>query len=147
MFYSDDKKEAVERSGDSSRTTHGAAECIDACKYFGLVLWRTLYGNDKDAVLADCDAAVVSCESIRAIARGMYKSKSVEEVRGSGYVVESLEAALWSFWSSESFEEAVLKAVNLGDDADTTGAVCGQVAGAFYGEKGIPSRWLEHWRW
>ena len=143
MFYSGDKKEAVERSGDSSRTTHGAAECIDACKYFGLVLWRTLYGNDKDAVLADCEAAVVSCESIRAIARGMYKSKSVEEVRGSGYVVESLEAALWSFWSSESFEEAVLKAVNLGDDADTTGAVCGQVAGAFYGEKGIPSRWLE----
>ena len=143
MFYSGDQKEAVERSGDSSRTTHGAAECIDACKYFGLVLWRTLYGNDKDAVLADCDAAVVSCESIRAIARGMYKSKSVEEVRGSGYVVESLEAALWSFWSSESFEEAVLKAVNLGDDADTTGAVCGQVAGAFYGEKGIPSRWLE----
>lgn len=143
MFYSEEEKKAVERSADSSRTTHGAAECIDACKYFGLVLWRALHGDSKEVILTDCDATVVSCESIRAIAHGAYKSKSVEEVTGSGYVVESLEAALWCFWSSDSFEEAVLTAVNLGDDADTTGAVCGQVAGAFYGEKGIPTHWLE----
>ncbi len=58
-------------------------------------------------------------------------------------MVESLEAALWAFYNSDSFEKSVLKAVNLGDDADTTGAVCGQIAGVFYGKKGIPQPFLE----
>ena len=55
----------------------------------------------------------------------------------------SLEAALWCFWRSESFESAILEAANLGDDADTTAAIAGQLAGAFYGESGIPPQWLE----
>jgi ADP-ribosyl-[dinitrogen reductase] hydrolase len=59
----------------------------------------------------------------------------------SGYVVRSLEAALWCFWNAQSFEEAILLAANLGDDADTTAVVCGQVSGAHYGESGIPERW------
>jgi ADP-ribosyl-[dinitrogen reductase] hydrolase len=62
---------------------------------------------------------------------------------GSGYVVRSLEAALWAFHSTDNFREAVLKAVNLGDDADTTGAVCGQLAGAYWGVAGIPPEWLK----
>jgi ADP-ribosyl-[dinitrogen reductase] hydrolase len=66
----------------------------------------------------------------------------VEAIRGSGYVVECLEAALWCFWRTDSFEAAVLAAANLGDDADTTAAVCGQLAGAHYGIQGIPARWL-----
>jgi ADP-ribosyl-[dinitrogen reductase] hydrolase len=57
--------------------------------------------------------------------------------------VESLEAALWCFDQTGSYEDAVLRAANLGDDADTTAAVCGQLAGAFYGVSGIPERWLE----
>ena len=65
------------------------------------------------------------------------------EIRGSGYVVETLEAALWAFDRSSSFEEGALLAVNLGNDADTTGAVFGQIAGAHYGESGIPRRWSE----
>jgi ADP-ribosyl-[dinitrogen reductase] hydrolase len=60
-------------------------------------------------------------------------------VEGSGYVVASLEAALWAFHKANTFEEAVLRAVNLGNDADTTGAVCGQLAGAFWGESAIPA--------
>ena len=52
-------------------------------------------------------------------------------------MVESLEASLWAFHNSSSFDEAVLRAVNLGDDADTTGAICGQLAGAYWGETGI----------
>jgi ADP-ribosyl-[dinitrogen reductase] hydrolase len=54
-------------------------------------------------------------------------------------VVQSLEAAIWAFHEADSFEDAVLKAVNLGDDADTTGAVCGQLAGAYWGESNIPT--------
>ena len=78
-----------------------------------------------------------------AIAQGDYRGKSEEDIRGSGYVVESLEAAMWCFTRAGSFEEAILMAANLGDDADTTAAVCGQVAGAYYGETGIPAAWLE----
>ena len=69
-------------------------------------------------------------------------NKSRAEVRGSGYCVESLEAALWCFFTTSSFQEAVVEAVNLGDDADTTGAIAGQLAGAFYGASQIPASWL-----
>src|SRR5512142_1221636 len=77
------------------------------------------------------------------IANGEYRNKAIEEIRGSGYVVESLEAALWCFLRTDTFEAAILKAANLGDDADTTAAICGQVAGAFYGQSGIPKKWLD----
>ncbi len=72
-----------------------------------------------------------------------YFEKSRDEVRGSGYAVASLEAALWCFHTTSSFEAAVLDAVNQGEDADTTAAIVGQVAGAFYGVQGIPATWLE----
>lgn len=58
-------------------------------------------------------------------------------------MVDSLEAALWCFWASSSFSEAVLRAANLGDDADTTAAVCGQLAGAHWGHLAIPRPWRE----
>jgi ADP-ribosyl-[dinitrogen reductase] hydrolase len=82
----------------------------------------------------------VNSPSIRAIARGEYQSKTRGEIRGSGYVVESLEAALWCFSNSQSFEQAVLLAANLGDDADTTAAICVQIGGAYYGVEAIHPR-------
>ena len=72
-----------------------------------------------------------------------FQHRQPPEIKGSGWVVQSLEAALWAFYDAESFEEAVLMAVNLGDDSDTTGAVCGQLAGAYWGESGVPQRWRE----
>ena len=78
-----------------------------------------------------------------AIARGSYLAKPETEIRGSGYVVHSLEAALWSFARTNTFADAVLMAANLGEDADTTAAVCGQVAGAYYGASRIPAHWLK----
>ena len=80
---------------------------------------------------------------IAAIAGGSFKVKSPPAIQGTGYVVDSLEAALWAFHTTDSFRDGCLKAVNLGDDADTTGAVYGQIAGAYYGEGGIPKPWLE----
>ncbi len=80
---------------------------------------------------------------IAAIAAGSYKRTGPPEIKGTGYVVDSLEAALWAFYQSSSFKEGALLAVNLGDDADTTGAVYGQIAGAFYGEGHIPREWKE----
>ena len=81
--------------------------------------------------------------AVDAVAAGSFRTKPDGAIRGTGYVVASLEAALWAFARSDSFEQGALLAVNLGDDADTTGAVYGQLAGAFHGEDGIPARWLE----
>ena len=142
MFYYPDRDRAIERSGLSSRTTHGATECIEACRLLGGMLFQALAGADRETVLLGHGVNDATSPSIQAIARGDYRSKGEADVRGSGYVVQSLEAALWCFWQTSDFEAAVLRAANLGDDADTTAAVCGQVAGAYYGESGIPPRWL-----
>jgi ADP-ribosyl-[dinitrogen reductase] hydrolase len=140
MFYHRDYDMTVTMSGDSSRTTHGALECVDACRLLGAILHSALAGKSKEDILFGQRIAVT--ETINAIRRGEYRTKQQSEIRGSGYVVDSLEAALWCFLNTDSFEAAILAAVNLGDDADTTAAVCGQVAGALYGETGIPAAWL-----
>jgi ADP-ribosyl-[dinitrogen reductase] hydrolase len=145
MYFFSDRELALKRSADSARTTHGAPECIDASKLFGAILHRALGGADKDAVLGGhgVSDAEISSASVRSIAKGTYLQKSEVDIRGTGYVVDSLEAALWCFATTTSFKSAILKAANLGDDADTTAAICGQVAGAFYGIAGIPKGWLD----
>lgn len=125
----------------SSRTTHGAGECLDACRLLAVALERALAGCDKSKVL-DLAAIEVSSQRLRDIAAGGYRSAQRGQVRGTGYVVDSLEAALWCFHQHDTFAGAVLEAANLGDDADTTAAVVGQLAGAFYGVAGIPAAWL-----
>ncbi|MBI5653008.1 MAG: ADP-ribosylglycohydrolase family protein [Chloroflexi bacterium] len=127
-------------SGESSRTTHGAAECVDACSVFGEMIFRALEGASKQDILFT-NAIEIASPAIQSIVRGDYRDKQIDEIHGSGYVVKSLQAALWCFFKTESFEQAILTAANLGDDADTTAAICGQLAGAHYGESGIPAHW------
>lgn len=148
LFYAKDPKEAIERSGLSSKTTHGAAAAVDACRYFGGLIVGAVNGASKDQLLADRYSPIDGywrlnplVPEIDEIAGGSFKRRNPPEIKGTGYVVKSLEAALWAFYQSNSFEEGCLMAVNLGDDADTTGAVYGQLAGAFYGEQGIPEQW------
>jgi ADP-ribosyl-[dinitrogen reductase] hydrolase len=143
MFYHPDRRAVLDFSGESARTTHGAVECVEACRLFGGILHRALAGDDKEAILLAHGVDDATSPAIRSIARAEYRPKGEQEIHGSGYVVKSLEAALWCFWHSSSFEAAILKAANLGADADTTAAVCGQVAGAYYGDSGIPSSWLD----
>lgn len=143
MFFHSDRAAAITMSGESARTTHGAAECVEACRLLGGILVRALAGASKAEILFDHGVTGLTCENIQAIARGEYRTKSEEAIAGSGYVVRSLEAALWCFWQTADFREAILRAANLGDDVDTTAAVCGQVAGAHYGESGIPRGWLD----
>jgi ADP-ribosyl-[dinitrogen reductase] hydrolase len=142
LFFHPDREQVLHYSAESSRTTHGAPECLDGCRLLGDILCRALGGADRRGVLLGTDCDRITAPAIRRIAGGEYFDKPHYAVLGTGYVVDSLEAALWCFWTTNSFEEAILKAVNLGDDADTTAAVCGQVAGAHYGEGAIPSRWL-----
>jgi ADP-ribosylglycohydrolase len=142
MFYVSDETAAKWYSGESARTTHGAEECVAACRLLGGMICRALRGDSKDDVLLRDAETPLGPPRVSAIARGDYRRLPEDEIRGSGYVVESLEAAVWCFAHTNSYDAAVLRAANLGDDADTTAAVCGQLAGAFYGASGIPDRWL-----
>jgi ADP-ribosyl-[dinitrogen reductase] hydrolase len=143
LFFFPEWEEVIHWSGESSRTTHGAPECVEGCRLLGAILFRALSGAGKDEVLFGHGVADLRTDGIRSVARGDYRGKAEADIHGVGYVVRSLEAALWCFLQTDSFEAAVLRAANLGDDADTTAAVCGQVAGAFYGEAGIPDHWRE----
>jgi ADP-ribosyl-[dinitrogen reductase] hydrolase len=148
LFFAGNPYESVERSGDSSRTTHASLTCIDACRYMGGLIAGAVNGVGKDELLSEmyCPAEGYwrehpLCPEIEEIARGSFKRKDPPDICGTGHVVESLEAALWAFQRAGDFRGGALLAVNLGDDADTTGAVYGQIAGAFYGYNGIPEGW------
>jgi ADP-ribosylglycohydrolase len=150
LFFAGRAAEAIERSGDSSRTTHGARVCVDACRYLAGLIVGAVARADKDEILSEayCPAPGYWQEhpltaEIEEISRGSFKRKEPPAIRGTGYVVQSLEAALWAFHRSHDFRDGALLAVNLGDDADTTGAVYGQIAGAFYGYDGIPKQWRD----
>jgi ADP-ribosylglycohydrolase len=149
LFFARRPQEAIERSAESSRTTHGAREAVDGCRYFGALLIGAVSGVSKEGLLSERYCPVgeryweenALASRIDRVATGSFKRKEPPEIAGSGYVVRSLEAALWAFHRSNAFEEGCLLTVNLGDDADTTAAIYGQLAGAFYGEETIPESW------
>ena len=151
MYFAADAGEAVAMAAASSRTTHGAAEAVDACRYFAALLVGALRGDGKERLLAanawpslgGREAAEPLAEKIARIADGSFKVRQPPQIKGTGYVVDALEAALWAFHRSDDFREGALLAVNLGDDADTTGAIYGQIAGAHYGVGAIPTGWRE----
>lgn len=127
----------------SSQTTHGAIEAIECCSILAEVIANALNGETSKAAVLNVTQSGLTSPAVRAIANASYLSKESNQVQGSGYCVSSLEAALWSFATTESFETAILAAANLGDDADTTAAITGQIAGAFYGIDKVPKRWRE----
>ena len=142
LMYGADTQKVQDMAALSSRTTHAAPQCLDACRLFAVALSRALAGQSKQQVL-DFSQPSFGSTDIAEIAQGSWRSKSRDEIQSSGYVVHSLEAALWCFARHDSFEAAVLEAANLGDDADTTAAIAGQIAGAFWGRSGIPAHWLQ----
>lgn len=141
MAYAGDVDAAVRYAGESARTTHGAPEAVDATGWFAALLVEALDGAPREAVLRrreiDGDPRLV------AILGGSFLDRTPPDIRGGGYILDALEAALWAVASTGTFEAAVLAAVNLGDDADTTAAIAGQLAGALYGLEGIPPHWRE----
>jgi ADP-ribosyl-[dinitrogen reductase] hydrolase len=139
----------AERLADSSRPTHASPQCLSACVHLGVLLCGLMHGLPREEVLAPdweplqrARKTLPLHPAIAEVAAGSFARRRPPQIRGSGYVVQTLEAALWAFHDARDFREAVLRAVNLGDDADTTGAVCGQLAGACFGESGIPREWL-----
>jgi len=122
-----------------------APQAIEACDFFVARLREAILGAGRDEVLGS--RAWSGHPDIVAIAGGSWRTKNRAVISSSGYVVHTLEAALWSVANTNSFEEALILAVNLADDSDTVGAVTGQLAGALYGASAIPERWLAPLAW
>jgi ADP-ribosyl-[dinitrogen reductase] hydrolase len=141
-----DLDKAAELGRAQSEVTHAAKECLAGADLLARILSAGIAGKELDALRA-AESAKFEAPNIEAVARGAWRSKRRVEIRSSGYVVHTLEAACWAVGSSESFADAVLKAVNLGDDADTVGAVTGQIAGAIWGYTSIPNEWKERLAW
>ena len=156
LAYASRPKEAIKYAALSARTTHGDRRAIDAARVLAWLLLSATYELGKEKTLGDAchsmipDLSVPLLEGlaplhpeVEEVAAGSYKHRHPPEIKGSGYIVRSLEAALWALYNTETWEEGALAAVNLGDDADTTAAIYGQLAGAIYGPQAIPERWLE----
>lgn len=126
-----------------SRVTHAAPVAHEACRLFASMLVEAIMGADRETVLRPRQ----HIGALAPIAAGVWKGKLRQEVVSSGYVVATLEASLWCVWQTSSFADAVLLAANLADDADTVAAVTGQLAGAIYGQSGIPTAWLAQLAW
>lgn len=149
IAYAHDPAEAVRLAGESSRTTHGAREAVDACRYLASLLVGAIRGVPKEGLLAPRYEVVPGLwdqepltPTIDEVAVGSFRQKAPPEIRGTGHVVRTLEAALWAFAGTDDVRSGALEVVNLGDDADTTGAVFGQIAGAAYGASAIPHGWM-----
>lgn len=137
-----DRAKARSIARAQSYTTHASDLAAAACEAMTSLQCTLIAGTPLREALSELHG--LSCPAdITTVLRGSWKTKSVAEIRSSGYVVDTLEAALWAVDTTSTFEEAVLMAVNLGHDADTVGAVTGQLAGALYGIDAIPPRWKD----
>ncbi|MBX9930136.1 MAG: ADP-ribosylglycohydrolase family protein [Methylobacterium sp.] len=164
-----DPGEAERIAEAQSRTTHGAPQAVEACAFLVQLLREGILGQphvlrprpwigaDTDGLrprhfISGMDDDLTPVErtgdaALHEIAQGSWRGKTRVQIRSSGYVIHTLEAALWAVGTTTTFEEALTLAVNLGDDADTVGAVTGQLAGALYGASAIPERWLQLLAW
>ncbi|ESQ76430.1 ADP-ribosylglycohydrolase family protein [Asticcacaulis sp. AC402] len=143
--WHDQPDEAAKRAREQSCTTHASPLCLEACDVFSRMLCAAMHGADKAEIVSKISG--LSHANFARFTQPDWIEKRRDEIKSSGYVVDTLEAALWAFWHSETFEEAVLLAANLGDDADTVAAVTGQIAGAYWGYNAIPAGWRAKLTW
>jgi len=135
---------AAERAGESSRTTHPASRPVDACRLHAAMTAALIQGRSIDEVLDPGFWHFGPLDPrIEAVARGSWRPKEPPDIQGRGYVVDAFEAALWAVAGAADFRDAVLRAANLGHDADTTAAIAGQLAGARWGYSAIPAKWRD----
>ncbi len=136
-----------------SSITHGHFRSVFACFVYVIFAIELIKGKDKREAFHHIQKLALEfaenqnfnpkeIQLFDKVLRNDISTYSEDEIRGSGYVLHSLEASLWCFLNSESYSEAVLKAVNLGEDTDTTGAITGGIAGIYYGFENIPEEWV-----
>ena len=148
LFYAQDIKKAIFFAKESALTTHASILVSDSCRYFAYILVLLLYGVQKSELfgikgikqMEKFFQAQPLHPKVQAVADGSFIHKQRDQIKSSGYVIDTLEASLWAFYKGKNFKESLLLAVNLGDDADSIGAVTGQLCGAFYGFSNIDKK-------
>lgn len=156
LFYIKDKpqKERWEITRDVSRITHGHIRSCICCFFYLEFAGKLLTGKKAAEALAETRSEVKNflvenhfaareIELLQFLFDADFEKMPENVISASGYVLHTLEASLWCLLTTNSYKEAVLKAVNLGEDTDTTGAVTGALAGLYYGAANIPAEWLE----
>ncbi len=142
MRYGNQHTTLLDFAEKSSATTHAAPEAMECCQLLAKVIASALQGSWKEDLLDGAEDGLTQSRVIE-LARGNWRFKQRDQIRSNGYCVDSLEAAFWCAYNTLTFQDAVLMAANLGDDADTTAAIAGQIAGALWGINGIPPHWRE----
>jgi ADP-ribosyl-[dinitrogen reductase] hydrolase len=142
VYYHADPDLAVTIAAAQSKTTHAYSLAVHGCELLASILLRAVHATSKADALAVLPAEHWDTEVKNITDPGLLE-RSRDEIRSSGYVIDTLEAAVWCFYNTDSFDDAVLLATNLGDDTDTVAAVTGQIAGAYYGMTGIRPNWLD----
>ena len=133
---------AAARSGESSRTTHAADRPVDACRAMGATVGALVAGTSWEEATAPGSWRRGELHpEVAAVVAGSFRGKEPPAIRGTGFCIDALEAALWAVDGADGYRDAILRATNLGDDADTTAAIAGQLAGARWGASGIPEEW------
>ena len=152
LVYHRDPGEVQRNAGLASTPTHPHQTCVEACQVYSFAVGEILrnggLGTVKEDLFGEVRRRGIETTGLKSVFEGygtLEEFRGVEEgaISSSGYVVHTLEAALWAFFTTETFREGALRVVNLGDDADTVGAVYGGLAGAFYGIEGVPGEWVE----
>jgi ADP-ribosyl-[dinitrogen reductase] hydrolase len=152
-FCNEPDTSLYERIKEVSSMTHGHFRSIFSCFIFSKYLIELFKGEEKFSALEKTidsvnefarqnDFNLAEVKRFDRILSGSIQEAKVDSVHSSGYVLHTLEAAFWCFLTTDTYSEAVLKAVNLGGDTDTTGCVTGALAGLYYGENSIPMMWL-----
>lgn len=139
IFFRKSLSKAFYEAKKQSIATHGAAEAINSTQYLSYLLVHMINGRNKAFVFSP--HVMPLQPRVMIINAGEYKQKTRDQIRSSGYVIDTLEAAMWSVWNTDNFRDAILLAANLADDADSVAATAGQIAGALYGYSGIPQEW------
>ncbi|WP_246731102.1 ADP-ribosylglycohydrolase family protein [Methylobacterium sp. 2A] len=143
--YHNDPERLRDAARRQSYVTHGATEAVDACEALATVLALLIQGEPLSDALSRSYGPF--CPGVQRVIDGSFRGKTRNDIQSTGYVIHTLEASLWCVNETTTFRDAVLLAVNLGDDADTVGAVTGQIAGAAYGASTIPEQWFERLAW
>lgn len=144
--YAHDLQKCVSAAEMQSVTTHGTLECKEAAALMAEIMFKCINSNIN--VLEDSVFGTFRSPRVQSINLGEYKHKTFDEVwTQGGYVVATLEFALWCFYNTTNFRDCVLLAANSGGDADTNAAVAGQIAGAYYGYEAIPTEFRNRIYW
>lgn len=143
LYYLAEER-AIQETIDQGRMTHWDADSDEACKIYAAVVHCII----ADAATGGSDISALFLGLYNSLGGTRYdmeeiqKKGEAEALEPTGYVVDSLECALYALWDSGDFDEAIIKAANMGGDADTIAAICGGLAGALYGYAAIPQEWI-----